>query len=118
LAADRSASALQLQITIVNILNDTAMHIHPNQITPNTQLEATYAAEKAAAKAAAERTRRKLMESASELAGEAAAEEAYVLEVESQEDPTYSKKRNPPRRDVNRQAAGSLDEDHSVSDWA
>jgi hypothetical protein len=94
------------------------MHIHPSQITPNTQLDATYAAEKAAAKAAIERTRRKLMESASELAGEAAAEEAYVLEVESQDDPTYSKKRNLPHRDVNRQAASSLDEDHSLSDWA
>jgi hypothetical protein len=94
------------------------MHIHPNQITPNTQLDATYAAEKAAAKAAAERTQRKLMESASELAGEAA-EEAFVVEVESREESAkYGKGRSWLRRGEKRQKTDSLNEDHSVSDWA
>jgi hypothetical protein len=94
------------------------MHIHPNQVNPNLQLDATYAAEKAAAKAAAERTRRKLMESASELAGEAA-EESYVVEVESREESAdYGKGRSWPRCGDDRQMADSLNDDHSVSDWA
>jgi hypothetical protein len=94
------------------------MHIHPNQINPNVQLDASYAAEKATAKAAAERTRRKLMESASELAGDTA-EEGYVLEVESQEERTkYPKEGNWLRRGEKRRRPDSLDEDHTVSNWA
>jgi hypothetical protein len=100
-------------------MKDIFMHIHPNQLNPNIQMDANYAAEKAAAKAAAERTRRKLMESASELAGEAAAEEAYVLEVESEEEgSTYSRRHNLPRSGKKRQMTDVLDEEHSVSDWA
>ena len=34
------------------------MHIHPNQINANTQLDALYAAEKGAAKREVERTRK------------------------------------------------------------
>ena len=41
------------------------MHVHPNQINANTQMDALYAADKAAAKREVERTRRKLMEWAS-----------------------------------------------------
>ena len=51
------------------------MHVHPNQINPNVQTDALYAAERAAAKRAAEGTRKKLLEFASELAGEAESEE-------------------------------------------
>ncbi len=54
------------------------MHIHPNQINPNLQQDALYAAEKAAAKEQAERTRRKLMEFASEISGEVASEDCIV----------------------------------------
>ncbi|MGA8212222.1 MAG: hypothetical protein WB799_01415 [Candidatus Sulfotelmatobacter sp.] len=57
------------------------MHVHANQINPNTQLDALYAAEKAAAKRAAESTRKKLLEFASELAGEAESEEGCVVKL-------------------------------------
>jgi hypothetical protein len=96
------------------------MHIHPNQINPAVQLDALRSTEKAAANAAAARTRKKLTESASELAGEAASE-AFVVEVESQENPDEEN----PRRQKNQNSGGKAAEtqdleadNHSVSDWA
>ena len=44
------------------------MHIHPNQINANVQMDALYAAEKAAAKREVECTRRKLLEFAADAA--------------------------------------------------
>ena len=57
------------------------MHVHPNQINPNAQTDALYAAERAAAKQAAEGTRRKLLEFSSELIGETESEEACVVNL-------------------------------------
>ena len=62
------------------------MHVHPNQINPNVQTDALYAAERAAAKRAAEGTRRKLLEFASELAGEAESEEGCVVKLGAREE--------------------------------
>jgi len=47
------------------------MHVHANQINPNAQLDALYAAERARAKKETEGIRKKLSEFASALAGEA-----------------------------------------------
>ncbi len=90
----------------------SAMHIRPNQMNPNIQLDAMYAAEKAAAKAEAARTRRKLQEFASELDGE-----AYVVEVDSQEEQPRNpcQQGNPQKK---KEAPDSPPEDHAVSDWA
>ena len=96
------------------------MHIHPNQVNPNAQLDALYSAEKTAAKAAAERTRRKLMESASEISGEAV-EEAYVVQVESEEESQEHPTRQDRRLTGENQKQESGDQnntDHFVSDWA
>lgn len=60
------------------------MHIRPQQLDPNLQLEALHSAQRAAAKAAAARTRKKLSESASEIAAQA--DEAYVVEIEAEPD--------------------------------
>ncbi len=62
------------------------MHVHPNQINPNVQADALYAAERAAAKRAAEGTRKKLLEFASELAGEAESEEGCVVRLGAREE--------------------------------
>jgi hypothetical protein len=97
------------------------MHVHPNQINPNAQADALYAAERAAAKRAAEGTRRKLLEFASELAGEAESEEACVVKLGAREEgeehaqqddakPGSGKKRKDP--------ADTENPDKSISDWA
>jgi len=99
------------------------MHIRPSQINSNAQLDALYAAEKAAAKAQAARTRKKLLEFASELAGEAASGGAYVVQVESHEQPQdhsqqEADRRNRTGREKQKGPAALGDEGHSVSDWA
>ncbi len=72
------------------------MHVHANQINPNTQLDALYAAEKAAAKRAAESTRKKLLEFASELAGEADSEEGCVVKLGAREEAEeHTEEQNP-----------------------
>lgn len=98
------------------------MHIHPNQINPNAQLDALCASEKAAAKVEAARTRKKLLESTSKLAGEAASDDAYVLEVDSNEESQdQAKPRNQPSQHGLKKQEGPSDSEngnHSVSDWA
>lgn len=103
------------------------MHVHANQINPNAQTDALYAAERAAAKRAAEGTRRKLLEFASELAGEAESEEACVVklgareEAEERSKPRNEQKRdqgNPGSRRKSRQPVDSEDADNAISDWA
>lgn len=92
------------------------MHVHPNQINPNVQLDALRAAEKTSAKAAAERTRRKLSEAASELAGDAAVEEAFVLEVEARDD-IHDRSRRHRQNRRNDSNEDLEEEDGSISDW-
>jgi hypothetical protein len=61
------------------------MRVHQNQVNPNVQLDAMYAAQKAAAKREAERTRKKLFELSSELAG-AGDLGAYVVKLGAREE--------------------------------
>lgn len=88
------------------------MHIRPNQMNPNIQLDAMYAAEKTAAKAEAARTRRKLQEFASELDGG-----AYVVEVDSNEEQSGNPRRQGSPQKKN-ETPDSPPEDRAVSDWA
>jgi len=103
------------------------MHVHANQINPNAQTDALYAAERAAAKRAAEGTRRKLLEFASELAGEAESEEACVVKLGACEEAEEQAKQrneqkpdkgNPSSRKTSKERADSEDADTPISDWA
>lgn len=98
----------------------TAMHIHANQINPNTQLDALYAAEKAAAKREAERTRKKLSELASKLAGDADSVEDCVVRLGSREESEGQAKEESQENQDGRkkqEVRANLEAD-SVSDWA
>ncbi|MFZ0770083.1 MAG: hypothetical protein WCA49_18225 [Candidatus Sulfotelmatobacter sp.] len=95
------------------------MHIHPNQINANAQLDALYAADKAAAKREAERTRRKLLEFASELAGEAESGEDCIVQLGAHEEGQKRQNRqNQPNRRKRKEQVDTADEDNSISDWA
>jgi hypothetical protein len=95
------------------------MHIRPNQLDPSIQLDALHSAQKAAAKVAAARIRKKLSEFESDAAGEAG--EAYVVEVESEQN---SREQSPKSKqhEANRNRRGRVPDssdsgDHAVSDW-
>jgi hypothetical protein len=93
------------------------VHIRPNQVNPNIQLDAMYAAEKAAAKQEAERTRRKLMKAASKLAGESESGEASIVEIGAREESREeSGQREHPQKA--KDEADSHDAERSLSDWA
>ncbi|MGD0566897.1 MAG: hypothetical protein ABSA78_00720 [Candidatus Sulfotelmatobacter sp.] len=98
------------------------MHIHANQINPNTQLDALYAAEKAAAKREAERTRKKLSELASKLAGEADSGEDCVVRLgsreESEERARQESQENRAGRKKQEVRPNSEAANDSISDWA
>jgi|SRR5580658_730410 hypothetical protein len=103
------------------------MHVHANQVNPNAQTDALYAAERAAAKRAAEGTRRKLLEFASELAGEAESEEGCVVKLGAREQAEeQAKPRNEPKPDQRNRGSrkksneqmDSADSDNATSDWA
>jgi hypothetical protein len=94
------------------------MHIHPNQINPNAQLDSLYAADKAAAQREAERTRRKLMELASEIAGEADSGEDCIVQLGAHEDGQKQQKQNYMSRKKQKAPVDTEDEDNSISDWA
>jgi hypothetical protein len=95
------------------------MHVHPNQINPNTQLDALYAAEKAAAKREAANTRKKLIEFAAELAGESDSEEACVVKLGAHEEfKEQTKQQNQASRKKQKQQSDSDDADNVISDWA
>jgi hypothetical protein len=103
------------------------MHVHANQVNPNAQTDALYAAERAAAKRAAEGTRRKLLEFASELAGEAESEEGCVVKLGAHEQAEeQAKPRNEPKPDQRNRGSrkksneqmDSADSDNAISDWA
>ncbi len=98
------------------------MHVHANQVNPNAQTDALYAAERAAAKRAAEGTRRKLLEFASELAGEAESEEGCVVKLgareqaEEQAQPRHQQSQR--SRKKSKEQADSEDARNAISDWA
>jgi len=87
------------------------MRVHPNQVNPNAQLDAMYAAQKAEAKREAARTRKKLMEFAAELAGQAEVTDIVV---------TFTPEENggQDRREPDREQAEAKSNDSSLSDWA
>jgi hypothetical protein len=95
------------------------MHIHPNQINANAQMDALYAADKAAAKREVERTRRKLMEWASELAGEAEGGEGCIVKLgEHEEGQRQQSRQNQGKRKRAGETPGSEHTNNSISDWA
>lgn len=101
------------------------MHVHANQINPNAQLDALYAAEKAAAEREAARTRKKLLEFASVLAGELG--EPCVVRLGSREESQEQGKQQnqQPAEDRSNQGSRKIQNegtdsrvDHPTSDWA
>jgi hypothetical protein len=90
------------------------MRIHQNQVNPNAQLDAMYAAQKAAAKREAERTRKKLIDFASELSGQAG-EEACVVQVGLHDEPSEDGRKQRQDREPNKEAD---DPEGRISDWA
>jgi phage terminase large subunit GpA-like protein len=93
------------------------MHIHPNQINPNMQLDSLCAAEKAAAKREVERTRKKLLESASKLAGQAESEEDCVVKLGAHDqEPKEQGQKQFKRKSTEQMSPGNTDQ--SISDWA
>jgi hypothetical protein len=96
------------------------MHILPNQINPNTQLDALYASQRAAAKREAANTRKKLLEFASEVAGESDSEEACVVTLEAREESQRQpKQKGREHRKKNDERQSDADDAHNViSDWA
>jgi hypothetical protein len=93
------------------------MHIHPNQINPNMQLDSLYAAGKAAAKREVERTRKRLLECASELAEEADSGEDCIVELGASEESQQrrSQQNRAARKNPKTQRVAA---DASISDWA
>jgi hypothetical protein len=96
------------------------MRVHQNQINPNAQLDAMYAAQKAAAKREAESTRKKLLEFASELSGDADSD-ACVVKLgprgNSEEKPRQqNSEQSQHRRKRNQDASQNVN--NSISDWA
>jgi hypothetical protein len=97
------------------------VHIHANQINPNTQLDSLYAAEKAAAKREAERTRKKLSELASKLAFEADSEEDCVVRLGSRQESEERAKQDSQKNQAGGKKQGRTNSEvanNSISDWA
>jgi hypothetical protein len=94
------------------------MRVHANQINPNAQLDAMYAAQKAAAQREAARTRKKLMDSASEMAGEAEGD-ACVVRLGEGDGFEGRKRQDQPKPSArNKRDADTEDAEGSISDWA
>lgn len=95
------------------------MRVHANQINPNIQLDAMYAAQKADAKREAARTRKKLSEYASKLSGEG---EDCVVELGRGEESDDEADRQKPQKPLQARKSGSESpnppEDEAISDWA
>ncbi len=87
------------------------MRVHPNQLNPNAQLDAMYAAQKAAAKREADRTRKKLTDFASAMAGEAEVEGALTVTSRDPEGEPGEEQSSQHRRP-------EQDSDRTISDWA
>jgi hypothetical protein len=93
------------------------MRLCTNQVNPNTQLDAMYAAQRAAAKREAEKTRKKLTEFASALAGEAEGEGFVVQLGERESAEEETRRQNLPQGRKGRESEDS-EEEGSISDWA
>jgi hypothetical protein len=94
------------------------MRVHQNQVNPNAQLDAMYAAQKATAKRAAEQTRKKLFESASELAGDAEAEACVVkLGARGESGAERQQQSQQRARKQKKEHRDPGDAESSISDW-
>jgi hypothetical protein len=94
------------------------MHIHPNQINPNTQLDALYASERAAAKREAANTRKKLREF-SESIGESDSDEACVVKLGAwEESDEQAEEQKYSGRKKREEQSNTDDGDKDISDWA
>jgi hypothetical protein len=91
------------------------MHVHANQINPNAQLDALYAAEKAAAKREAERTRKKLSEFASKLSAELGFTVTLAPDEHSQ---GQTRQQSPNNRRTQVERPNARNANGSISDWA
>ncbi len=94
------------------------MRVHVNQVNPNAQLDALYAAERALAKRQAERTRKKLLEFASKLSGEADSGEACVVKLGTREQSQEPPERRDQPGSGKKQRGRADSTDKSISDWA
>ena len=98
------------------------MHLHANQINPNAELNAVYAAAKAAVAREAGRTRKKLLEFASELAGESDSGDACVVRLGAHEQSKDQAKQQNQQNQGNgkkpEERTDSKDARNSISDWA
>jgi hypothetical protein len=98
------------------------MRVHSNQVNPNAQLDAMYAAQKAAAKREAERTRKKLLEFGSKEAGEVDGE-ACVVELREREEAErkqQAKEQDQPKARARKSEAESVESPaagNAISDW-
>ncbi|MGD0413790.1 MAG: hypothetical protein ABSA80_00415 [Terriglobales bacterium] len=97
------------------------MHVHANQINPNTQFDAVCAAERAAANREAARTRKKLSEFASKLA--AALDSGDSVKglgprEESQEPAKRQNQQSQGSRTKPTEGADTAGVHNSISDWA
>ena len=90
------------------------MHIHANQVNPNTQLDLVNAAGRAAAKREVKRIRKKLLEEASRLLGEATSGEASVVSVGKREESQRETKQQK-SRSGHEETTDSADT--AISDW-
>jgi hypothetical protein len=101
------------------------MHVHANQINPNAQLDAVYAAARAAANQEAARTRKKLSEFASKLVA-ALDSGDRVMRLGSREEPredseARTKRQNRQHHESGRKQKEGPDSEsahNSISDWA
>jgi hypothetical protein len=97
------------------------MHVHANQINPNSQLDALYAAEKAAANRAAARTRKKLSEFALKLAAQLDSGEGAIMRLgsheESEEQTKHQNQQTQDNRGKQEEGTDSKGAHNSISDW-
>jgi hypothetical protein len=98
------------------------MHLHANQINPNAELNAVYAAAKTAATPEARRTRKKVLELASKLAGESDSGDACVVRLgaheQSQDQAKQQNQQNQGNGKKPEERADFQDACNSISDWA
>lgn len=98
------------------------MHVHANQINPNAQLDALYAAARAENKREAARTRKKLSEFASKLTAALDSGEGSVRRLgpheESQEQTKHQNQPNQDSRKKQNEGADSEAAPNAISDWA
>jgi hypothetical protein len=96
------------------------VHIHLNQINPNTETNSLYAAQKAAAKGEVQRTRTKLLGFGYEVASDSESGEACLVELNCDED-SRPRRRQPGRGRATKKQKETPEGEtvpKAISDWA